>query len=119
MGRCARFGDGGGKTTPSVGDVLAYGEEYEGRSEWGGGHQNGGSDIFWDIQMFYGSNGGLESDLCGMAQPNIGLVVLQEKNSLWFIHAGVGGLKGGGVGHDKPTLRRCGNLIPEVSAICG
>ena len=119
MGRCARFGDGGGKTTPSVGDVLAYGEEYEGRSEWGGGHQNGGSDIFWDIQMFYGSNGGLESDLCGMAQPNIGLVVLQEKSSLRVLHAGVGGLQGGGVGHDKPTLRRCGDLIPEVSAIFG
>ena len=119
MGRCARFGDRGGKNTPSVGDVLAYGEEYEGRSERGGGYQNGESDIFWDIQMFYVRNGGLELDLCGMAQPNIGLVVLQEKNSLWVIHAGVGGLKGGGVGHDKPTLRRCGNLIPEVSAICG
>ena len=91
LGRYARFGYGGGETTPSVGDVLAYGEEYEGRSEWGGGYQNGGSDIFWDIQMFYGRNVGLESDLCGMAQSNIGLVVLQGKKSLGVLHSGVGG----------------------------
>ena len=37
LGRRVRFGDGGGKTTPSVGGVLAYREEYGGISEGGGG----------------------------------------------------------------------------------
>ena len=121
LGRRARFGDGGGKTTPSVGDVLAYREEYRGRSEGRGlrgGYQNGGSDIFWDVHIFYVRNGGLKLDLCGMAQANIGLIVLQKKKSLGVVYSGVGGLQGGGVRHTKPTLRRCGNLLLEVYAIC-
>ena len=29
------------------------------------------------------------------------------------LHAGVGRLQGDGVGHAKPTLRRCGDLLLE------
>ena len=54
-----------------------------------------------------------------MAQANIGTIVLQEKISLGVLHEGVGGLEGGGVVHAKPTLRRCGDLLLEVSETCG
>ena len=34
--------------------------------------------------FFYGRNGGLELDLCGMAKANIGLIVLQKKSHWGF-----------------------------------
>ena len=62
MGRRVRFGDGGRKTTPSVGDVLAYGEEYGGRSERGGKKipKTDGVICFRILIFFYGRNGDLE-----------------------------------------------------------
>ena len=51
----------------------------------GGGYQNGWSDMFWDVHIFCVRNGGLELDLCGMPQANIGLIVLQKK-SHWGLY---------------------------------
>ena len=74
--------------------------------------------MFWDVKVFYVRNSGLELDLCGMAKANIGLVVLQKKKSLGVIYAGVGRIQSGGVEYTNMTLRRCGNHLLEVSAIC-
>ena len=69
-----------GKTTPLVGDVSEYGGFYGGLRR--GGRPDKKEEVicfgYYDIRN--GQTGGLQLDLSGMANYNIYLGILQEKN---------------------------------------